>query len=66
MNPNCLLAVSFLFLYPVLVLLSIIRQRSYVAVVYEWAGKLLVRKKVLALILIAELAVWIHNIIMGV
>lgn len=66
MNPNCLLAVLFLFLYPVLVLLSIIRQRSYIAVAYEWASKLLARKKVFAVILIAELAVWIYNIIMGV
>lgn len=65
LNPNSLLAVLFVLLYPIAVVLSIIRRRSYIVIIYNRVNRILACKKVFLMIAVAELVVWVHNIIVG-
>lgn len=66
LNPNCLLAIFFLLCYPLAVVLSLMRGRSYIAVGYRLMEAGLRRKAILVPFLLIEAAIWVHNVVAGV
>lgn len=66
MNPNCLFAVVFLYVYPILLLLGIINKKSYIMLSYQMMDKTLKNKICLYILLVSELMIWIHNIVVGI
>lgn len=66
LNPNCLLAIFFLLCYPLAVVLSLMRGRSYIAVGYRLMDAGLRRKAILVPFLLIEAAIWVHNVVAGV
>lgn len=63
LNPNCLFAIAFILIYPVLVVLSLIRQHSYIDDCYRFLNKVISRKLNLLLLILFEVGIWIHNIV---
>ena len=63
LNPNCVLAVLFVTLYPIIAIFSVVCQTSYIDDAYRVINKILAHKKVLSLVLFLEIVVWIHNVI---
>lgn len=66
LNPNSLLAVGFVALYPVVALAGLWRGRPYVYRVYAWACGWLGHRRVLLAVLLFEAAVWLHNVLAGI
>lgn len=66
MNPNCILAAIYIFTYPIILTLSFLNRHSYIVDTYLFIDKLLHYKPYLYMLLIAELSIWIHNIIIGI
>lgn len=62
MNANVIPAALFIAGYPPLALLCIARRRDYLSALAARAERLLHKKAVLALVILAELAVWAVNL----
>lgn len=65
MNPNCLFAIFFLCVYPIILLLSIIRGKEYLSNIYQILDKALKNKICLYTLLVSELIIWVHNFLTG-
>lgn len=65
LNPNSIIAVVYLAIFPFLLLIDVIFQVHSVYDLYLFVNKVLSVKWVFVFILMFEFAVWIHNIWSG-
>ncbi|MBQ8422860.1 MAG: DUF2752 domain-containing protein [Coprobacter sp.] len=65
MNPNCLLAMIYIGLTPILFLIDVTTKRASLYMIYLWIETKL-HNKVLGTILCIEIAIAIRNMIMGI
>ncbi len=65
MNPNCLMAIAFLVLYPILLLGDMLTHKPRLWQLYKWAGAATGERKWFIPLLLTELIIWIKNIICG-
>ena len=63
LNPNCILALMFICLYPIIGVYSLLSKQSYITDCYNFLSRALENKYVLVFVLICEIMIWIHNII---
>lgn len=63
LNPNCLFAVIFIYLYPIIALYSLLYKQSYIAYLYNITNNALKNKIILFIVIFFETAIWLHNII---
>ena len=66
LNPNCILAIAFIFFYPIIVICSLIYRQSYILYFYNIIVEKLADKRYLFPLLLFEVCVWLHNIIVGI
>ena len=64
-NANVLPAAVFLFGFPVLGLYDLFSGRRSLRRAFDWLGDLFDRRWIVAMALIAEAAIWVHNIYIG-
>lgn len=66
LNPNCLFAIIFVFVYPILLILSAFNKKAYIINSYHTIDKFLKNKRYLYSFLLGELIIWAHNIVAGI
>ena len=64
-NPNCLLAIAYLYTYPIILLFSVINGKSYIERIYQLMNEIFKKKTFLYTFLIIELIIWLHNMVAG-
>ena len=64
-NPNVVPAVAFLLGFPILGLYDGLTGRRLVRRIFEWLGDMFDRRCFLVSVLVAEAAIWAHNIYIG-
>ena len=65
MNPNVVFSISFLFLFPLIMLTDFVTGKNLFTKLYTYIEAQLSKKPVWIPFAIAELLIWIHNIIIG-
>ena len=66
LNPNVVFSLSFIFVYPILVILSLLTRKHLIIYTFRLLDSFLKRKMALLVVLFLELAIWICNIYRGI
>lgn len=62
-NPNCLFAIVFVFVFPIIIGNSILKKKNYTEYIYNKVNEAVKNKFVLITLLLMEVCIWIHNVI---
>lgn len=62
-NSNCLIALLFIFGFPIISLVSILAKKNYVNIMYAKTEKIMSNYLVTTIFIIVEACVWVHNIV---
>ena len=65
-NPNCLLAVSYIFLYPLAAFYALLFKHSFIVDCYNYFTKQMEKKVFLGIVLFVEGTIWVYNIVRGI
>ncbi|MGN0234385.1 MAG: DUF2752 domain-containing protein [Bacteroidaceae bacterium] len=66
MNPNVLFAISYIVIYPILLLYDILTRRFHMYIIFKRMMHILGLKACFIPLLLMELIIWIRNIICGI
>lgn len=62
-NPNCLIALLFIFGFPIILLASMLTKKNYVNIAYAKAEKIMSNYLATIIFIIIEACIWVHNIV---
>lgn len=62
-NPNCLFAIVFVFVFPIIIGNSILKKKNYTEYIYNKVNEAVKNKFVIITLLLMEACIWIHNVI---
>ncbi len=62
-NPNCIIALLFIFGLPIVSMVSILMKRNYVNIMYIKAEKIMSNYLVTMIFIVIEACIWVHNIV---
>ncbi|MCF0199504.1 MAG: DUF2752 domain-containing protein [Bacteroidaceae bacterium] len=66
LNPNVIFSLSFIFIYPIVAVLSLATRKHLLIHIFQLLDRLVKRRIVLLVVLLLELTIWMCNIYCGI
>lgn len=64
-NPNVILAIAFMIGFPIVGIYDFFTGKHLVRAIFQWIGRQLKRRWLIALVIVCEGLIWAHNIYIG-